>query len=424
MVVETDTDEVKQARKSVLEFMLINHPLDCPVCDKAGECDLQNLVYDWRDGLSRFLEEKVIRHKKDIGPYIRYYGSRCILCGRCVRFCNEIAGTEELSVTLRGDHSVIDVFPGRPLDNPLSLNVVDLCPVGAMANKDFLFQARTWFLKKEDTICPSCARGCNITVSTLDGSVKRLQPRCNLEINSYWMCDYGRLNYKYITSEKRLLKNKGDIRELKNNLQKIESGSIAGIISTYATVEEIYLFSELMEVLKSKYIGCLTRIDGERFVSKSGFVIEPDKTPNKRGALIILGEEIVKNGLWGVIDGINQGKIKGLLIIGGIPDFDFPKELVDCSRKLDFLAVCDILENEVVKKANLILAGATFVEKEGSFINSQGRLQGIKRILPYPGEARPEIEILQSLLVELGARSGVVSSEDILKEAGRKFSLL
>ncbi len=246
--VTTESPEVDAGRKAVMEYLLINHPLDCPICDKAGECDLQDYTYKYRQGVSRFEEAKNIRHTKDLGPNIRIWGNRCIVCTRCVRFCGEVAGTGELCVIERGDRSVVDVFPGIPIDNPLSLNVVDICPVGALIDKNFMYQARVWFTKKTESVCASCSRGCNIELTTMDNDIKRLQPRANAEGNQHWMCDEGRLNHKYVASERRLLKGTGAPAEIASEGKRLK---FAGIVSTYATIEELWLFKKLMEEVGS-----------------------------------------------------------------------------------------------------------------------------------------------------------------------------
>src|SRR3989338_5459563 len=242
MVIETDCKEVQAARKSVLEFMLVNHPIDCPICDKAGECLLQDYTYQYRDGLSRVKkEDKVIRHTKDLGPTIKIWGNRCISCTRCVRFCEEISGSAQLTIVNRGDHSVADVAPTVELDDPLSLNTVDICPVGALISKDFLYQSRVWYTAATESICPSCSQGCNIKVSVLNNEVKRLEPRFNPDVNQYWMCDEGRMNYKYINSPLRLRTAKGNISGLVESIRSIigkyGTDSFAGVVSTYQTNE-------------------------------------------------------------------------------------------------------------------------------------------------------------------------------------------
>jgi NADH-quinone oxidoreductase subunit G len=190
--VRFNSEAVSQNSKHVMEYYLINHPLDCPVCDKAGECYLQDYTEQHGSACSRMVEEKHKNPKKDIGPRTLLYQDRCVLCSRCVRFTREISGTSELAIVNRGSRGEIDVFPGAPLDNKLQGNVVDLCPVGALLSKDFLFQKRVWLMKPAESVCPGCSRGCSITIDQNENRVQRLRPRFNEKVNEWWMCDDGR----------------------------------------------------------------------------------------------------------------------------------------------------------------------------------------------------------------------------------------
>lgn len=206
MEVTTKGKDIEEARKSVMEFLLINHPLDCPECDQSGECRLQNYSYTYGRDHGRFHEEKVIKSKATMGPHVKYWGTRCIVCTRCVRFTDEVSGTGELGVIYRGDHSEIALFPGQTLDNPLSLNTVDICPVGALVSSDFLFQTRVWNLHSGKSLCSDCSVGCNTRVDMdAKNQIKRIVPRRNDEVNKEWMCDYGRLSFPYV-NESRLMK--------------------------------------------------------------------------------------------------------------------------------------------------------------------------------------------------------------------------
>jgi len=214
MVVHTNSEKVRQARKNVLEYLLANHPLDCPVCDQAGECWLQ--IYYMQHGQyeSRMMEHKIKKTKKatPIGPHVMLDQERCILCGRCVRFCDEITKTHELGIFGRGNREELDVFPGRQLDNQYSGNVVDICPVGALTDRDFRFQVRVWYLDVQDSICPGCSRGCNIQIHynldrphhTHGRRLARLKPRHNPHVNQFWMCDAGRYGFKFVDAENRI----------------------------------------------------------------------------------------------------------------------------------------------------------------------------------------------------------------------------
>jgi NADH-quinone oxidoreductase subunit G len=414
MEVQTEGPEVEAARKQVQEFLLINHPLDCPICDKAGECDLQDYTYTYRQGLSRFEEDKNIRPTKDLGPNIRIWGNRCIVCTRCVRFCEEVAGTAELCVVNRGDRSVVDVFPGIPIDNPLSLNVVDICPVGALIDKNFMYSARVWFTKKQDTVCASCSRGCNAEATVHENEIKRLVPRPNLDVNQYWMCDEGRLNTGYVTSPRRLLKGAGSGREVGEAGKTLK---FAVVVSTYATVEELWLVKKLADALKAVQVGFLTLTRGQTQVFPGGFRIEADKTPNRAYAERLFGAEAVAAGWMPAAQAVLRGEANALLVLNGIPDVPPPPELVDAAKKAEFVAVCDILKNPIGEFAHVILPAATWAEKDGTFMNVDGRLQRIRRAVEPPVTARPESEWIQEALVALGERAGAVSAEGVFREA-------
>ncbi|MBU0719514.1 MAG: (2Fe-2S)-binding protein, partial [Planctomycetes bacterium] len=204
MEVRFDSEAVRANQRRCLEFFLLNHPLDCPVCDQAGECLLQDYSLKFGNAESRMVDKKLANPKKDIGPHTLVYQDRCVLCTRCVRFSQEISGTNELCVVNRGARNEIDVFPGLPLDNPIQGNVVDICPVGSMLDKDFLFKRRVWELTGTSSICPACSTGCSIRVDHADGRVYRLKPRYNPKVNTWWMCDEGRYGYKHVHDAKRL----------------------------------------------------------------------------------------------------------------------------------------------------------------------------------------------------------------------------
>src|SRR5687767_13278076 len=205
MEIYTNTPGVTEMRKSVLEFLLINHPLDCPICDQAGECKLQEYSVDFGQAQSRFVEQKVHKPKRvDLGPRIVLDDERCILCTRCIRFTRDIVGDDALGIVNRGSYNTITAYPGKQFDNNYTLNTVDICPVGALTSKDFRFKMRVWFLKETKSICTSCGTGCNIVIGSREEKIYRYEPRQNDAVNSTWMCDYGRLNYKWIQREDRL----------------------------------------------------------------------------------------------------------------------------------------------------------------------------------------------------------------------------
>jgi len=413
MEVRTEGEDIDQGRQAVLEYMLINHPLDCPVCDKAGECDLQDYTFNYRGGHSRFDENKVIRHTKDLGPNIKIWGNRCISCTRCVRFCDEITGTGELSLVNRGDHSVVDVHPEFPIDNPMSLNVVDICPVGALIDKNFLYQARVWFSRRIDTVCTSCSRGCNVTATVKDNEIKRLQPRHNEDVNSFWMCDAGRLNIGHVSDENRLFRRKGRVQDLVDGVQGAAAGSLAILASTYQTVEELFLIQKLAKVLGAS-VGFYTMDKGERWVAPSGFAIETDKTPNRKGVERFFDRV---EGIDGIVAGIESGAITGLISLNGIPDYEYPPALLEAAKRLQFLAVMGFQENPLVDAAQIVVPVASWAEKHGTFINQDGRVQRIQPLVQAPISVESDLVWLQTLLTALGEHKSTVSAEGIFRQA-------
>jgi NADH-quinone oxidoreductase subunit G len=258
MAVRTNSPLVKECQRGVMEFLLINHPLDCPICDQAGECRLQEFSVDYGDSKSRFLENKVKKPKNvQIGPRVTLDDERCILCSRCIRFCQEVAHDDVLGFVDRGSHTELTAHPGKRLENNYSLNTVDICPVGALTSTDFRFKMRVWFLKETKSICTSCATGCNTVIGSREDVIYRQTPRENDHVNSCWMCDYGRLNFKYLEAENRLLDPRirfegklipadwpTAIAQAALQLKQFAGSEIAIIASGRMTNEELWLTSQ------------------------------------------------------------------------------------------------------------------------------------------------------------------------------------
>lgn len=422
MSVDTQSAVVKRNQAAVMEFLLINHPLDCPVCDQAGECDLQDYSFTYGPEGSRFHEKKTVQPKKDIGKHIMLYSDRCIRCTRCIRFCDEISGTNELGYFNRGVHNEIDIFPGIRLDNRMSGNTVDICPVGALLDKEFLFKQRVWFLKGQDSVCPGCSAGCNIRIDHNKDRIYRLVARENLEVNDYWMCDDGRHGWGFIHRDERLLfpsAGRGQYEQLvlweaafaaiREGFGRIRdahgAGAIAGIASGHLTNEENYLFGRLMkEGLGVSEVGLASHTGAEGDVPfKCGFTIRADKCANTRGVKEVmagLGVQVLPVAdIW---TGIRQGRIKGLYVLGGDFAPDPSEAEVDALKMLGFLVVQDILRNDATQAADVVLPGAAFAEKDGTFTNHGGRVQRIRPAFRSPGDSRPDWEILRDLGVALG----------------------
>src|SRR6266478_9281373 len=298
MAVRTNSPLVKECQRGVMEFLLINHPLDCPICDQAGECRLQEFSVDYGDSKSRFLENKVKKPKNvQIGPRVTLDDERCILCSRCIRFCQEIAHDDVLGFVDRGSYTLLTAHPGKQLENNYSLNTVDICPVGALTSSDFRFKMRVWFLKETKSICTSCATGCNTIIGTREDVIYRQTPRENDHVNSAWMCDYGRLNFDYVQSERRLLEPQivsGErlsevdwptaVTEAALQLKELSGPEIAVIASGKMTNEELWLTKKLMEALGIRYHDIVSRV-GE----SDEILLSKDRNANTNGARLILG---------------------------------------------------------------------------------------------------------------------------------------
>ncbi len=306
MAVHTKSEKTVAAQNAVMEFLLINHPLDCPICDEAGECKLQDYAYKYGIGKSRFDEEKNYKDKRiDLGPNVMFDQERCISCSRCIRFCEEIAKDPQLTFVNRGEKVTIETFPGKQLDNPYSMNVIEICPVGALTSKHFRFRSRVWDMSFTDSICPGCSRGCNTIIGVRNNEILRIEPRKNLEVNDYWLCDYGRLNTtKYVNDEKTRvsspfikLDSKGNDKEeiievewdeaISKALYKLmnKDKEILFVASPHSTLEDNYALKKFAnEVFKNDNIIYIPEIDenfGDDLLKKS------DKTPNSNGLKLL-----------------------------------------------------------------------------------------------------------------------------------------
>src|SRR5437016_7228898 len=297
IAVRTDSPLVKECQRGVMEFLLINHPLDCPICDQAGECRLPEFSVDYGTSQSRFLEHKVKKPTAgQVGPRVTLDDERCILCSRCIRFCQEIAHDDVLGFVDRGSYTELTAHPGKRLENNYSLNTVDICPVGALTSTDFRFKMRVWFLKETKSICTSCGTGCNTIIGTREDIVYRQTPRQNDQVNSCWMCDYGRLNFKYLEAENRLLEPQvrtglslamtdwnTAIAQAAFQLRQFHGNSIAVIASGRMTNEELWLTRKIADLLGVDYIDIVPR-RGEG----DDILLSQYRNPNRVGARLIL----------------------------------------------------------------------------------------------------------------------------------------
>jgi NADH-quinone oxidoreductase subunit G len=427
MEIYADSPATKQMREAVLESLLINHPLDCPICDQAGECKLQEYSVQHGQAGSRFVEEKVHKPKAvDLGPRIILDDERCVLCTRCIRFTKDIAGDDALGIVNRGSYNTIAAAPGRTFDNNYTLNTVDICPVGALTSKDFRFKMRVWFLKETKSVCTSCAMGCNITIGSREGTIHRYEPRENDAVNGPWMCDSGRLNYKWVGRADRLkdVRVRGQVsgwvtalKEIGERLSKAPTGSVAIVASARQTTEELYLLKKL-----ANRLGALTDSvarDGEA----DELLVHADKNPNTNGARLT-GMAYTEAGinLSKIAAGIAAGSIRTLIVFG--EDVTQHGIEVGLLEKLDTLIVSDILPNATTASAHYLLPGCAHAEKRGSFINAKGRLQKFMKAVEPKGDARPEWEFLAELVQQVVGPTGFTSIEGLFNQMTREVPAL
>jgi NADH-quinone oxidoreductase subunit G len=419
MEIYPNSPATKQMREAVLESLLVNHPLDCPICDQAGECKLQEYSVDHGQSASRFAEEKVHKPKQvDLGPRIMLDDERCILCSRCIRFSRDMAGDDALGFADRGSHSALTRYPGKAFDNNYTLNTVDICPVGALTSKDFRFQMRVWFLKESKSLCASCGTGCNIIISSREEKVYRFEPRENDAVNSCWMCDYGRLNYKWINREDRLTEVEGSktgrldpagawsraLAEIIEILNKTRPGSAAIIASARQTNEELFLLKCLAAKLEAVTDTIPRAGQGDRLL------LNADRNPNSTGARLIgLAPERPGSNLARIASDIANEIVKTLIVFGeDVTKVGLGQNLLG---KLDMLIVSDILPNKTTEMAHYLLPGCAHAEKRGSFVNVKGRVQRFMQSVQPKGNARAEWEFLHELAQGVAGLPDVSSIE-------------
>jgi NADH-quinone oxidoreductase subunit G len=448
-VVVTNSQRAVYAQEQTLESLLLNHPLDCPVCDKAGECLLQDFSYNFGRSESRMIDAKnQPPNKTYIGDQITLFADRCILCSRCVRFTREISGTAELQVINRGDHSEIDIFPGEPCNNKLAGNVVDICPVGALCNKDFLYKQRVWYLKHQNSVCPDCSTGCSIQVDSNKDIVYRLRPRENPKAQGYFMCDEGRFGFHYLNSEDRLLRPlmRRDGHLTPTSLNEVlprvrqelaaaatqEASAVAGVLSPFLTCEEAYLLARYLKGLSGEVRLALgpVPVAGEddtypkdrhgKPVQPVKFTIRAEKCPNRRGVEEVLrhfqGEVITFDDIVRVA---GDGHLKALYVAAGYPprgDGWITESLAAAMQKVPLVIVQDLFPSRALALAKYVIPAAGFAEKSGTFVNHAGLAQAIHWAVQPPRDARTDGQVFLDLL----ERRGLLHAPTLRAELARE----
>lgn len=408
--------EVADAQAATLEFILINHPLDCTVCDQAGHCKLQDYHFEYNARSSRFLEQKVHKVKAlPLGPTVMLDGERCIMCTRCIRFCDEITKTSEIGMLNRGDQSVIAVSPGRELDNPLSGSVVDLCPVGALTHRAWRFNTRIWFTKQTESICPGCSTGCSVKVAERDGQVVLVKARRNDAVNKEWLCDEGRYGFGRFLPKSRITEPYAKSGEGFAPCQLTDSlAALKGNIKTLTVLaspdlllEEFFLLKQLLA--RSSSLGRVTvAYRGRQLNDVQKILVSPDYASNFRGAQLsgLVGED-PEVEYEEVLGKIRRQEIEHLLILG---DRAVAQQDVDAALLAGLkaaktsVAVLTDSESALLAGVNMVVPGRSILEKSGLLINRALRLQHAQSVVPLTDGTVPEWRYVALLAEAVGAK--------------------
>ena len=415
--VRVNTEAANKAREGVLEFLLINHPLDCPICDQAGECELQDYVFQEGRARTRYTPTYAKRFSpvEDFGGDILYVPNRCILCTRCVRFMEHAAEDAIINVSERGDRAYIGVHPDRELDHPWSGNVVDLCPVGSLLSKDFLHKARAWELDRTASVCTGCSQGCNVDVETRDNVVVRLRPRPNQDVNRYFMCDHGRLDYRWMNRGDRieapLVAESGELvaadwdhaLERAAEIVKGAGGKAVALVSAGASSEALFLAQQVLEGFGVTGAFRVERVDGEApLAGVPNLALREERAPNATGAELLGYEERFDAALEAVSDA-------ALVIVLDERLEGVAREALDRAGNVIYLGTA---LPDAARGAKVVLPITNVAEEDGSFVSRDRRVQRYLQAKAGPGMARPAWWVLGELLVEMGRGEPLASADE------------
>jgi NADH-quinone oxidoreductase subunit G len=431
MTIRTDSARVAESRRSIMEFLLLNHPVDCAICDQAGECKLEDYYQRLDHKPSRLEGEKILRNKRKVlGPLVVLDQERCVLCTRCVRFMDEVAKEPQLGVFARGSEEYIDVFPGREMTSNYSGNTVDLCPVGALLNRDFRFRARTWFLSTVASVCTGCSRGCSTFVDFMGQDTYRYRPRENEAINQSWMCDQGRLSYKPLNLERASAPSVGrgeDRREVATAealaRATVQLKAMAGTAELAVLVSPVCSNEDLLAGLtfakdalgvRTLYVG--GRPDG----AADAFLMKADKNPNRKGLEWIAGAlGLTLQSFADLLKLVGADKVKALYVLGG----EVPVPVADAAAalsKVEFVVVQATNVSALTAQADVLLPAATHVEEEGSFTQAEGITQRFRRAYPPRGATQAHWKWAVDIMREFGFPVTHASARDVFRELATK----
>jgi NADH-quinone oxidoreductase subunit G len=408
MEITTANERVKKAREGVMELLLVNHPLDCPICDQAGECKLQDYAYEYGVAHSRTKEpRRALKKRVDLGPTITFDQERCILCRRCVRFTREVSKTSELTVTNRGDRSTIETFPGMPLENDYSMNVADICPVGALTTKDFRFKIRVWFLDDKPGVCTGCAQGCNVHLGVANNQVYRYVPRRNDAVNQTWMCDEGRMSYKAIGAADRI--REAGVRTATGGLASAKldaalsaaaaklravtasgGAAVAAIASAHATNEDLFVLRRFCEAIGTETMGVAVPTG-----RADDLLIKSEKAANAAGARALGFKDAAS-----VAERVKTGAVRALIVLGHDAVASLGGEAA--LAKLDCVILLDTHHSALERAAHVVFPARVAAEKRGTLTNYAGRVQRVAPAIEPAFDAWGEGEVLLRLGQALG----------------------
>ncbi len=424
MGIRTQGDLVEDTRKGVMEFLLINHPLDCPICDQAGECTLQEYSVQHGKGTSRFVEDKVKKPKNvDIGTRINLDDERCVMCSRCIRFMEEVADEPVLGFIDRGTHTTLTCHPGRKVESNYGMNIIDICPVGALTSKDFRFQMRVWFLKETKSIDTNCGTGCNTVLWTRGNEIFRVTPRQNDDVNSTWMPDSHRLAFKELHNDKRLtdcmvkVEGKHEVASwfdtkvaVAEALSQFEGNEIAIIGSARQTNEELFMTGALAAVIGTSNFSLVPR-----FGEADGKLISADRNPNTTGASLVMSTEDPFEKLEAIKSGVKSGEIKAIVAFNEdlLAEAGFTNEDL---RSLDLLISTNTHANPTASASHIVIPTSAFAEKRGTMVNVLGRLQRLNQAIAAPGNAQEDWEAIRDIVLQItGDKNETYMLEDVIE---------
>ena len=418
MKIDTLNDKVREGQKLVNEFLLINHPLDCPICDQSGECLLQDYSFEYGSGKSDMDYSKRVNGWRNIGTFVTLERNRCIQCSRCDRFTREITGTNEFGMFFRGHELTVDTYADRPMTNKFQGNMADICPVGAITEKEFRFKRRVWKLKKNRSICTGCSTGCNVTVEHDRNEVFRLKPLENHYVNKWWLCDEGRLSYRKMNEKKSRINQ--PYGRVEGNLEGISwneaysaisdrisemspmPNEVLALTNTHASNEELYLIKSIIgKKFSSNNVFCplpsWEQVESNFFINT---IITSDKSPNRAGAL---ANEVNGDEKSIMLKKIIESNLK-LVIVLGDPYLD-ELEIYEKLKKSQLLVYIGAFKNKWCEIADIVLPGQYYSEKEGTYTNKNQIIQYTEIAVKALRRSRPEWQILSELYYAIGLGS-------------------